>query len=101
MRRRTVKELLKVKGDARPVTIEYGDNQSVSCLLTEYRVDHTDTQGKFLYDIRHSDDDSCEPATIEEYVFVNWFGTLICDEPISFGTNKYYEITNWRYEHER
>lgn len=99
MRRRTVKELMGPDGDLRPVVMEFGDNQSVHCQLTEYRVDHTnDTVGKYLYDIRHSDDDWCEPATIEPHVLVNWFGTLICDKPISFGADGYYEINNWRYE---
>lgn len=36
----------------------------------------------FFYDIRHSDDDGFEPATIEKNVFVNHLGTLITTEPI-------------------
>lgn len=101
MTRRTVKELLGTKGYVRPVVMVYGENQMVRCLITEYRVDHTNhTEGKYLYDIRHSDDDWCEPATIEQHVLVNWFGTLICDNPISFGPDEYYEIKAWRYEDE-
>lgn len=87
MELKTVKELMKTCS-VRPFTVEYettDGSQTVTGLLSEYRVDHTkDTEGKFLYDIRHSDNDWCDPATIEQRVIVNWFGTLILCEPITF-----------------
>lgn len=38
--------------------------------------------GQFVYDIRHTDSDWTEPATIEHYVYVNHFGYIVTDRPI-------------------
>lgn len=53
-----------------------------------YRVDERrkkpeDIQDGFLYyDIRHSDEDWGNPATVEKSVFVNHFGFLVTREPL-------------------
>lgn len=100
---KTVKELLK-GGEVRPMTLIVENDKEISGLLSEFRVDHKeDTEGKFLYDIRHSDDDSGEPASLECNVIVNWFGTLIVDTPIEElenGSKEYLEITNYGYDEE-
>lgn len=101
---KTVKQLMKT-GDLRPFTAEYttpdGTNH-VTGLMSEYRVDHSkDLEGKFLYDIRHADNDMCDPATIENRVMVNWFGTFILCEPFVFPEGQdYVEITDYWYEDE-
>lgn len=95
---KTVKELMS-DGNLRPITIEYGDGKTITCLITEFRVDRSqDTEGKFLYDVRHTDSDWCEPATIEELVRVNWFGTLIMSDPIDLGIDKCLEIKDYCYD---
>lgn len=79
---KTVKELLQT-ASCRPITLVFEGDQKVCGLLSEVRVDREkDMEGKCLYDIRHSDNDWCDPATLEKKVIVNWFGTLIVDKPI-------------------
>lgn len=100
---KTVKELLQTAG-CRPMTLVFEGDQKVSGLLSEVRVDREkDIEGKFLYDIRHSDNDWCDPATLEKKVIVNWFGTLIVDKPIQAleGSDRpYKEIVDWSYDDE-
>lgn len=100
---KTVKELLQAE-DCRPMTLVFDGGQEISGLLSEIRVDREkDNEGKFLYDIRHSDNDWCEPATLEKFVMVNWFGTLIVDKPIQAleGPDRpYKEIVDWGYDDE-
>ena len=100
---KTVKELLQAE-DCRPMTLVFDGGQEISGLLSEIRVDREkDNEGKFLYDIRHTDNDWCEPATLEKFVMVNWFGTLIVDKPIQAleGTDRpYKEIVDWGYDDE-
>ncbi len=55
---KTVKQLLK--SGSRPITLFFNGHPEVSGLLSEIRVDREkDNEGKFLYDIRHSDNDWC------------------------------------------
>lgn len=90
---KTVKDLFSGDGNLRPITLVLSNGATITCPITEYRVDRSqDTEGKILYDIRHSDDDWCDPATVEENVVVNWFGTILLNEPIDLGPNKYLEI---------
>ena len=100
---KTEKELLQAE-DCRPMTLAFDAGQEISGLLSEIRFDREkDNEGKFLYDIRHSDNDWCEPATLEKFVMVNWFGTLIVDEPIEVldGPDRpYKEIVDWYYDDE-
>lgn len=98
---KTVKELLSGSGDLRPITLTLSNGARITCLITEYRIDRSqDTEGKTLYDIRHSDDDWCDPATVEESVVVNWYGTILLNEPIELGPDKYLEIEDYWYEDE-
>lgn len=101
--RKTVKELL-AGNHLRPITIECNNGETISGLVSEYRVDKSlDTEGKYLYDIRHADSDWGEPATIEDSVVVNWFGTLILDKPLEIlesDHNAFLEITDYCYDDE-
>jgi len=52
-------------------------------LFTDERIDRaTLPEGLFCYDLRGSDDDPGQPATIEESVTVNHAGSLIMSEPL-------------------
>lgn len=98
---KTVKQLLSGEGDLRPITLVFDDDRKITCLITEFRVDRSrDTEGKNLYDIRHSDEDWCDPATVKDNVVVNWFGTIITFSPIDLGHDKYLEIKDYWYEDE-
>jgi hypothetical protein len=98
---KTVKELLQ-SNDIRPITLFFENGTEISGLFSEFRVHHhTDTESKYLYDIRHTDEYWCEPATLEKRVMVNWFGTLIVDEPIEIlesDNGAYLEITDYGYD---
>lgn len=49
--------------------------------------------GFHVYDVRQSDEGG-EPASIEASVFVNHYGTLICEEPIKFPDDySYYPLS--------
>ena len=95
---KTVKEILR-DDEARLITFLVDGGEEICGLLSEYRVNRKeDCEGKYLYDIRHSDYDSVEPSTIEFSVSVNWFGTLIVDTPIESlenGSKEYLEIYDY------
>ncbi len=101
MERPTVKTVLNNRM-AQRVIIETGDNQFIEAALTEHRINREkETEGKFIYDIRHTDEDWCEPATIEDHVLVNWFGCLIVNQPLSFPEDdSYLTIANLSYKDE-
>lgn len=46
----------------------------------------------FYYDIRHSDFDSGEPATLEKRVIVNHFATIGVKKPINLGEEGFIEL---------
>ncbi len=72
---------------------------SIGGLFSELRVDaSTVPKGLIPYDIRYSDDDDSIPATIESHVRVNYFGTVIVNEPLNFGGSDYIEITDWDFD---
>jgi len=53
--------------------------------------------GLWLYQIRHSDE-GFEPATIEESVMVNHYGSLLTKEPLSLNAEGYLEIDDHNWE---
>lgn len=72
---------------------------SIGGLFSELRVDaSTIPKGLFPYDIRYSDHDDSVPATIESSVRVDYFGTIIVNEPLNFGGSDYIEITDWNFD---
>ena len=65
-------------------------------LFTILRVDPKSVpKGLYVYDIRHSDEDWCEPATIEPKVVVNHMGAIITNEEIRF-PHSYINIDKYR-----
>ncbi len=91
----SVKQILNAEYVKR-ISIETKDGQIINGILSERRIGRElETEDKFIYDIRHSDADWCEPATLENYVWVNWYGSIIVDAPISFQDEPYLEITNY------
>ena len=51
-------------------------------LFTPLRVDKTTIpEGWYFYEVRHSDEDWCDPIEIALGILVNRFGTLIVKEP--------------------
>lgn len=66
--------------------VEFNDQK---VFIVEDRVDTVD-EGLYKYELRHSDEDWGLVATIEDNVVVNFYGTLICEEPIEF--EEYYVL---------
>jgi len=61
-------------------------------LFTPLRIDRaTVPDGFYCYDLRHADNDSIA-CTIENNVLVNYFGTILSEEPFDFGKNDYIEL---------
>ena len=66
----------------------------VPALFTDERVSAAEIPpGLFRYDLRGSDDDPGEPATVEKYVRVNHAGTLIAAKPIEIPEEGYRLLT--------
>ena len=61
-------------------------------LFTPLRIDrHTVPNGFYCYDLRHGDDDGIA-QTIENSVYVNHFGSILCVEPFDFGDKDYIKL---------
>lgn len=51
--------------------------------FTDWRIDReTVPEDLFVYEVRHLDDSMFAPAVISEYIWVNYFGSLISKELI-------------------
>ncbi len=46
----------------------------------------------YMYHLRHDEDNWIQPISIEQFVLVNFFGTIFTEKPIDFRTNTYIEI---------
>mgnify|MGYP006872979055 FL=1 len=81
------------------LTINLPDGRAVAGLLLERRVSAEERKlRKYRYQIRHSDDDWDEPATLEKGVVVNFFGNVLTDEPVrelESGEEGYLEIEDF------
>lgn len=42
-------------------------------------------EGKYLYEVAGDDDSGGKPARVKSGILVNFFSTLICDEPLPLG----------------
>ncbi len=76
---------------------EKGD---IEGLFSELRLDiETLSEGLIPYEIRcHGKDDSA-PATIETHVTVNYFGVIIVNKPLDFGSSDHIEIFDWGFDY--
>ena len=58
----------------------------IQCLFSDVRIERsTVPEGKYQYEIGEDDDSGGEPARVQTGVWVNFFGTLICDNPLPLG----------------
>ena len=55
----------------------------IVCEFNDMWVDRsTVPKGKYLYEVAGDDDSGSEPVRGKSGILVNFFGTLICDEPL-------------------
>ena len=58
----------------------------IPCDFSDMRIDRdTVPKGKYQYEVADDDESSGDPARVQSGVMVNFFGTLICDEPLPIG----------------
>ena len=58
----------------------------IECDFSDMRIDRsTIPEGKYQYEVAGDDDSGGDPARVQRGVLVNFFGTLICDEPLPVG----------------
>lgn len=58
----------------------------IPCGFNDMRIDRgTIPEGKYQYEVAGDDDSGGDPARVQRGVLVNFFGTLICDEPLPLG----------------
>lgn len=87
------------KEDKRPMLLTLENDKTIEGEFIDLRI-ATDTlpEGKLWYQIRHTDDDWTEPASLKNgCVVVNFCGTFICDPIVNFSCGQELEITDWSY----
>lgn len=71
--------------------IEWFEKVSVCGILREFndmRIErNTVPKGKYQYEVAGDDDSGAEPARVKKGILVNFFGTLICNEPLPLGND--------------
>lgn len=72
-----------VRQDYRKETFSKVSVCGIVCEFDDMRIDRsTVPEGKYLYEVAGDDDSGGEPARVKSGIMVNFFGTLICDEPL-------------------
>lgn len=65
-------------------------------LLAEGRLDNaTIPEGLHSYELRHTDDDWGIPCQVAKQIIVNFYGTLLTNEPIQLGADGFLDISDW------
>ncbi len=73
-------------------------NDELTVLFTNSRIDRdTVPPTLFCYDVRETDGGSGDPASIELFVLVNHWGTIISKTEIPMNENNYYDIEDYSY----
>lgn len=58
----------------------------VPCEFHDMRIDRsTVPKGKYQYEVADDGESGGDPARIQSEIMVNFFGTLVCDEPLPIG----------------
>ena len=84
--------------DANEETFELVEIDGREVLFTNGRLDRTTVpEGLFCYDIRESEGFSGEPVTLEPYVTVNHWGTVLSKEEFTLNDGGFYPIDDFNY----
>lgn len=79
--------------------LELANDETVSGIVVDERIDmKSGTDGRYIYDIRHQDGDSSAPVTIEPFVGVNRYCSIVLDAPLDFSGDNSIEITDWNFQ---
>ena len=79
-------EVFMVSLDYRKETFSKVGVCGILCEFNDTRIDrNTVPKGKYQYEVAGDDESGGEPARIKLGIMANFFGTLICDEPLPIG----------------
>ena len=79
--------------DAKTDTYEEIELLGKKMLLTTARIDRASVpDGLHLYELRHADEDWCDPVQIGKGILVNFYGTVLSREPIELGTDGFLDL---------
>lgn len=79
--------------DANKDTYEEIELFGMKMLLTMARIDRTSVpEGLHLYELRHSDEDWCDPVQIGKGVLVNFYGTVLSREPVELNADGFLDL---------
>lgn len=72
--------------DYREIKTEQVEVKGIRCEFYDMRIDRaTIPEGKHLYEVAGDDDSGADPARVKEGILVNFYGSLICDQPLPLG----------------
>lgn len=72
--------------DYREIETEQVEVKGIRCEFYDMRIDRvTIPEGKYLYEVAGDDDSGDEPTRIKEGIMTNFYGSLICDQPLPLG----------------
>ena len=75
-----------MKLDYRDETFSKVSVCGVECEFSDMRIERSSVPaGKHLYEVAGDDDSGGDPARIQQGVLANFFGTLVCDDPLPIG----------------
>ena len=79
--------------DAKTDTYEEVKLFGMNVLLTTARIDRASVpEGLHLYELRHADEDWCDPVQVGKGVLVNFYGTVLSREPIALGADGFLNL---------
>lgn len=85
--REEVFELVRVKG--------------ILCEFHDMRIERSSVpEGKFQYEVAGDDDSGAEPCRVRNAILVNFYGTLISDEPLPLGEDGVLWLEEGDFEYE-
>ncbi|MDD4808081.1 MAG: hypothetical protein PHU30_06280 [Oscillospiraceae bacterium] len=79
--------------DAKTDTYEKIELFGIEMLLTTARIDRSSVpEGLHLYELRHDDEDWCDPVQIGRGILVNFYGTVLSREPIELNADGFLDL---------
>lgn len=87
------RRIILIRYNANEVEYEKIEILGKEGLFIDLRIDFdTVPRGLFCYELRHDDDGKGDPVTLENKVFVNFYGTVILKEAIDFNKDDFIDI---------
>jgi hypothetical protein len=83
---------------ARNEELYNGEIAGIPCMYTDERIDpETIPDGKYVYEVAGDDDCGDEPTRVSPHVAVNFYATVVCDEPLELDSEENLWLTGNNY----